>query len=112
MYTTINHSQTKEKSTSTRTSNIINRWIEKNEVNYFGLSALFLGVGTGFASLPVAIAIHLELFVLAMISVVFAMTGLVTIISQQPFKTITWAFLIGAVVNAILCLYLIGLSLL
>jgi len=111
MYTTISHTQTKEKSTSIQSSNFINRWIKKNEVNYFGLSALFLGVGTGFASIPVAISIHLELFILAMISVVFAMTGLVTIISQQSFKTITWTFLVSALVNAILCVYLISLSL-
>ncbi len=111
MYTTISHSQTEEKSTNVNSSNFINRWIQKNEVNYFGLSALFLGVGTGFASIPVAISIHFEFFVLAMISVVFAMTGLVTIISQQSFKTITWTFLVSALVNTILCLYLIGLSL-
>ena len=112
MYTTISHSESKTKKTSTGPIQAINQWIEKERTNYFGLSALFLGVGTGFTSIPVALSIHFEFFVLAMISVVFAMAALVTIISQQSFKTITWTFLIGMTVNTILCLYLIGLSLL
>lgn len=110
MYTTISHSEVKTQKRSFSFVNIINQWIEKNKVNYFGLSALFLGVGTGLASIPVAIAVSLDMFIISTICVILAMAGNVTVISQQSLKTIIWTFFIGMSVNTLLMVYLIWMS--
>lgn len=110
MYTTISHSEAQVKRTNITVFNAINRWIEKNKTNYFGLAALFLGVGTGLASIPVAIAISLDMFIISTICVMLAMAGNVMVISQQSLKTIVWTFLIGMSVNTMIMIYLIWAS--
>jgi len=110
MYTTISHSETQVKNTHISLFKTINNWIEKNKVNYFGLSALFLGIGTGLASIPVAIAVSLDMFIISTICVILAMAGNVTVISQQSLKTIVWTFFIGMSLNTLIMIYLIWAS--
>lgn len=110
MYTTISHSEVALKRKQLSLVTTVNNWIEKNKVNYFGLSALFLGLGTGLASIPVAIAVSLDMFIISTICVILAMAGNVMVISQQSLKTIVWTFFIGMSVNTLLMIYLIWAS--
>ena len=71
-----------------------------------------LVIGTAIASIPVAIATGLGLFILVGICAVLAMAGNVMVISQQPLKTVIWTFLIGATINISLMIYLVSISLL
>jgi len=110
MYTTISHSEESKKTFSLGFIKAVNHWISKEESNYFGICGMLLIVGTGLASIPVAIATGLQLFIIAGISVILAMAGNVMVISQQPLKTVVWTFLIGMTVNALLMVYLIWMS--
>lgn len=110
MYTTISHSEESKKTSSLGIIKAINNWIAKEESNYFGICGMLLIVGTGLASIPVAIATGLQLFIFAGISVILAMAGNVMVISQQPLKTVVWTFLIGMTVNTLLMIYLIWMS--
>ena len=110
MHTTISQSVEKGNKTNVNLVQSINQWIAKQESNYYGICALLLGVGTGLASIPVAIATSLQLFVIALICVVLAMAGNVMVISQQPLKTVVWTFLAGITVNTLFLVYLIWIS--
>ncbi len=110
MYTTIDHSEEKRKISQITLIETINNWIAKERKNYFGICGMLLIIGTGLASIPVAIATSLQMFILAGVSVVLAMAGNVMVISQQSLKTVVWTFIISMTVNILLMIYLIGIN--
>ena len=110
MYTTLSHSEESNKTISLSLVKAVNDWISKEESNYFGICGMLLIVGTGLASIPVAIATGLQLFIITGICVVLAMAGNVMVISQQPLKTVVWTFIVSMTVNTLLMMYLIFIS--
>lgn len=107
MYTTIAHSEKQTKKSEFFIFKAVNNWITKNQTNYFGICGMTLIIGTAVASIPVAIANSLGLFIIAGICAVLAMAVNVMVISQQPLKTVIWTFLVGMLVNILLLIFLI-----
>lgn len=85
---------------------LINKKIEEESENAIGLSVVFIMVGTMIASISAALAIHgpINLFAL-LFSCITAMGANATAISQRPFKTIVWAFMINIIGNILLIVY-------
>ena len=85
---------------------VINNWVKKEQENAFGISILFIMVGTMVASISAALAIHGDIayFPLAF-TCLSAMGANVTAISQRPFKVVTWAFIINIIGNLLLIIY-------
>ncbi|SEB41895.1 hypothetical protein SAMN04489761_0595 [Tenacibaculum sp. MAR_2009_124] len=85
---------------------IINKWVKKEQENAFGISILFIMVGTMVASISAALAIHGEIAYFPLIfTCLSAMGANVTAISQRPFKVVTWAFIVNILGNLILVIY-------
>ncbi|CAL2103171.1 conserved membrane protein of unknown function [Tenacibaculum sp. 190130A14a] len=95
----------KEKS-SFNIINLINKRIDQEKENAIGLAVVFIMVGTMIASISAALAIHGKINLFALVfSCITAMGANATAISQQPFKTIVWAFIINIIGNILLIIY-------
>lgn len=89
--------------------NTINKKIEEEKQNAFGISIIIITVGTMIASINAAFALHgnVSYFILAM-SLILCTTTNVSAISQQPFKVVAWSFIINVLVNSFLIIYQIS----
>lgn len=86
--------------------NFINKKIEREKENAIGISIALIMLGTGIASLSAALSVHKEVsMIILMTTTTLAMGANVTILSQQSFKVIVWAFLINIIVNSFLIIY-------
>ena len=95
----------KEK-TSFNLITLINKRIERESENAIGLAVVFIMVGTMIASISAALAIHGSINLFALIfSCITAMGANAVAISQRPFKTIVWAFIINIIGNILLVIY-------
>lgn len=86
--------------------NFINKKIEREKENAIGISVALIMLGTGIASLSAALSVHQEVsMIILMTTTTLAMGANVTVLSQQSFKVIVWAFLINIIVNSFLIIY-------
>ncbi len=84
----------------------INKKIEREKENAIGISIALIMLGTGIASLSAALPVHKEVsMIILMTTTTLAMGANVTVLSQQSFKVIVWAFLINIIVNSFLIIY-------
>lgn len=102
----IAHSLTQKENTRFQLIQYINAIIEKEKSNAIGITIMLIMLGTGIASITAALAVQGEISLpVLMVSTVFAMGANATAISQQPFKTIVWAFILNITVNSLLLVY-------
>ena len=92
--------------------NTINKRIDLEKENAFGISILLITVGTMVASINAAFALNgdVSCFILA-VSLILTTTTNVSAISQQPFKIVVWSFIINVLVSSFLIIYQISDSL-
>lgn len=84
----------------------VNHIIERERTNSIGITIMFIMFGTGIASITAALSVHGEVSIpILMTSTLFAMGANATAISQQPFKTIVWAFILNITINSLLLIY-------
>lgn len=84
----------------------INHIIEREKTNAIGITIMLIMFGTGIASITAALSVHGEVSIpILMTATFFAMGANATAISQQPFKTIVWAFIINITINSLLLIY-------
>lgn len=84
----------------------VNRIIKREKTNAIGISIMLIMVGTGIASITAALAVNGEVSLpILMTSTLFAMGANATAISQQPFKTVVWAFVLNIAINSLLLIY-------
>ncbi len=107
--TTVNNSS---KTIQFNLINTINKKIEEEKQNAFGISILLITAGTMIASINAAFALNgdVSYFILA-VSLILTTTTNVSAISQQPFKIVVWSFIINVLVSSFLIIYQISESL-
>ena len=103
---TITSTFTKQKTITFSPITWINDFIKREETNALGITLAYIMIGTGIGSITAALSVHntVNLFIL-MTSASLAMATNASALSQQPFKTTTWLFIVNVIVNTALLIY-------
>ncbi|AUC84515.1 hypothetical protein CW731_04015 [Polaribacter sp. ALD11] len=90
----------------------INQKVAQEKENTIGISIAMVMFGTGIGSINAAMAVQgkISLFIL-MTAIVLAVGTAVLSISQQPLKTIAWAFIASIIINVAMLIYQISIAL-
>lgn len=84
----------------------VNLIIERERANAIGITIMLIMFGTGIASITAALSVHGDVSIPILMTATFlAMGANATAISQQPFKTIVWAFILNITINSLLLIY-------
>lgn len=84
----------------------INKVIAREQKNALGITLVYIMVGTGIASITAALSVHEGVSLpILMTSASLAMGTNAAALSQQPFKTTTWFFIVNVAVNSVLLIY-------
>lgn len=103
---TITNTFTKQKTITFSPILWVNEFIEREKTNALGITLAYIMIGTGIGSITAALSVHnsVNLFIL-MTATSLAMATNASAISQQPFKTTTWLFIINVLINTAMLIY-------
>lgn len=102
----ITHKIRQKESKNLNLLSYVNQIIEREKTNAIGITIMLIMFGTGIASITAALSVNGEVSLPILItSTLFAMGANATAISQQPFKTIVWAFILNITINSLLLIY-------